>query len=552
MSLVCKSPIRFQPTDTTLSISTLFNACKTVRNLEQIHAHIILRGAEQDNFLITRFVCLCNSFSGTRYATAVFDRVARPNIYLWNSIIKGFCDNSILHNTILLFKRMKRSDTPPDRFTFPSLLKACSNELAVREGKAIHCAVVRCGVHADLYVRTGLVDFYGKCMEIGCARKVFDEMSERNVVSWTALIFGYVCSGDVGAARKLFDEMPNRNVASWNAMVDGYAKHGDLKTARRLFDEMPKRNVISYTSLIDGYAKAGDIASARYLFEQSIERDIVSWSALISGYAQNGQPDEALKLFIEMRNKNVKPDERIMVSLMSACSQVGSLELAKWVDSFITRGAIDLKQAHVTAALIDMNAKCGNMERALQLFETMPKRDMISYCSVIQGLSIHGCGAEAVRLFQRMLGEGLIPDNVAFTVILAACSHAGLVEEGCQYFKSMKEYGILPSPDHYACMVDLLGRAGRLREAYELIKSMPIEPHAGAWGALLRACGLHCEIELGEIVAGRLFEVEPHNAGNYVLLSNIYAAANRWSDVSEVRTRMRERGVKKIPGCSWI
>ncbi|KAL5976459.1 putative pentatricopeptide repeat-containing protein [Asimina triloba] len=541
-SSLCSAAAAKSP-DASYYISALFDACKTLRSLEQIHTHIIRRGFEQDNLLITRFVGFCNSFSAAPYAVSVFDRVSRPNIYLWNSILKGSCENSVLKNTISLFRRMKRSDTLPDCYTFPSLLKACSHVSAVWEGRAIHCAILRCGVDADLYVQTGLVDFYGKSMEIGCARKVFDGMSLRNEVSWTAMIVGYACTGDIGAARELFDEMPSKNIATWNAMVDACAKRGDLKNARKLFDEMPERNVISYTSLIDGYAKAGDMASARFLFDQSVERDIFSWSALISGYAQNGQPNEAVKIFFEMCEKNIKPDEFIMVGLMSACSQIGNLELAKWVESFITQNAIDPSQAHVATALIDMNAKCGNMERAMQLFGTLKSRGLISYCSLIQGLSIHGFGSEAVKLFSKMLGDGLVPDSAAFTVVLAACSHEGLVEEGCQYFESMKnEYGIVPSPDHYACMVDLLSRAGRLRDAYDLIKSMPIEPHPTAWGALLGACRLHCDIELGETVASRLFELEPQNAANYVLLSNIYAAADKWAHVSNIRARMTERG----------
>ncbi|KAF8407883.1 hypothetical protein HHK36_007021 [Tetracentron sinense] len=513
--------------DTYISISSVLKSCKTTRNLEQIHAQIIQKGAEQDNYLITQFVCLCNSFFNIRYATTIFNRVSQPNIYLWNSVIKGYCQNSTVVATISIFNRMKRSEVVPDKFTFPSLIKACSNQSAIREGQAIHGSTLRYGTETDIFVRTSLIDLYGKCRHIGCARKIFDGMSMRNEVSWTAMIAGYTNSGDMEAARKLFDEMSCRNLATWNAMVSGYAKFGDLKNARKLFDEMPDRNVVSFTSLIDGYAKAGDMASARFLFEQSPDRDIVSWSALISGYVQNGQPNEAVKIFLEMGVRNVRPDEFVIVSLMSACSQVGSLDLAKWVDSYVTRNFIDHRRVHVASALIDMNAKCGNMERATSLFEEMPKRDLISYCSMIQGLSIHGREAQAVRLFSRMLEEGLTPDDVAFTVILTTCSHAGLVEEGCHYFNSMKnDYSIAPSPDHYACMVNLLGRSGQLQAAYDLIKSMPVEPHAGAWGALLGACRLHCDIELGEVVAGQLFELEPHNAGNYVLLSNIYAAAN--------------------------
>jgi|UniRef100_A0A2N9F8T9 pentatricopeptide repeat protein len=448
---------------------------------------------------------------------------------------------------------MKREEGVPDRYTYPSIIKACSNTCEVKIGSAIHGSALRCGVEGDLFVRTSLIDFYGKCREILCARKLFDDMFERNVVSWTAMVVGYVTVGDLVEAKRVFDDMPQRNVVSWNAIIDGLVKLGDLRGARRIFDEMPERNVVSYTTMIDGYAKTGDMASARFLFDQVPCRDIVVWSALISGYTQNGQPNEAVKVFLEMDSRNVKPDEFVMVSLMSACSRVGNLEMAKWVDSYVSRSAIDIHQPHVVAALVDMNVKCGNMERATKLFEEMPKRDLISYCSMIQGLSIHGHGNKAVGLFNRMLNEGVVPDEVAFTVILSVCSHAGLVEEGWHYFECMRyEYSILPSSDHYACMVDLLSRVGRLKEAYELLKSMPMEPHAGAWGALLGACKLNCNVELGEVIAARLLELEPHNAGNYVSLSNIYATVDRWSDVSLVREKMRERGVRKIPGCSSI
>ncbi|KAJ0041816.1 hypothetical protein Pint_18048 [Pistacia integerrima] len=418
---------------------------------------------------------------------------------------------------------MIREGGVPDKYTFPLVIKACSSELILRGGTAIHGAVIRLGLDDDVFVCTSLIDLYGKCKEIECARKVFDEMTNRNVVSWTAMVVGYVIVGDLAEGKKMFDLMPERNIVSWNALIGGLVKIGDMSSSRKLFDEMPERNVISYTTMIDGYAKSGDMASARLLFEEAPDRDIVAWSALVTGYAQN------------------------------ACSQLGSLELAKWVDFYLSRSEVDLSRGHVIASLIDMNAKCGNMDRAAELFEAMSNRDLISYCSMIQGLSIHGHGTQAVFLFNKMISEGLIPDEVAFTVILTACSHAGLVEEGSHYFESMQSvYSIVPSPDHYACMVDLLSRTGHLKEAYELLNSMPVEPHEGAWGALLGACKLHCDFELGELVAKTLFELEPLNAGSFVLLSDIYAAADRWLDVSLVRKEMKERGVRKIPGCSRI
>ncbi|GLT62721.1 hypothetical protein SLA2020_353360 [Shorea laevis] len=539
-----------KPPNSFSSLPSLLRSCKTPHHLGQVHAHIVKKGLEQDHFLITLFISIAASLS---YCTSIFDRVLRPSICLWNILLKRYSSKPRFVKSVSLFMRMRREGGVPDKYTYPSVIKACSTECKVWEGRALHGLAVRSGLEGNIFVGTSLVDLYGKCMEILSARKVFGEMRQKNVVSWTALVVGYVSIGDFAEAKRVFDKMPQKNVASWNALIGGLVKLGDLNNAKRIFDQMPEKDVVSYTIMIDGYAKAGDMATARSLFKLAPKRDIVAWSALISGYAQNGDPYEAIKIFTEMDATGIKPDEFIMVSLMSACSKVGSLELATWVDSHLCQNAIDLQQSHVLAALLDMHAKCGNMDGAIKLFEEMPKRDVVSYCSMIQGLSIHSRGAQAVELFNRMLHEGLIPDEVAFTVILNACSHAGLVEEGRHYFRTMKnEYSLIPTSDHYACMVDLLSRTGWLKEAYKLLKSMPGEPHAGAWGALLGACKLYCNVELGEVVASRLFEIEPLNPGNYVLLSNIYAAAERWLDVSLLRNKMREQGVKKIAGCTRV
>ncbi|RHN48737.1 putative tetratricopeptide-like helical domain-containing protein [Medicago truncatula] len=536
-------------------ITTLLKACKRIQHLQQVHASIIQRGLEQDQVLISNFISLANTLSiSTRsYSTAVFNRVLNPSTFLWNTFIRTHCQSSFFSDTISAFIRMKAEGAVPDSYTYPSVIKACSGTCKVLVGKSVHGSVFRCGLDQDLFMGTTLIDMYGKCGQISDARKVFNELTERNVVSWTAMVVGYVTAGDVVKAKKVFDGMPLRNVASWNAMIRGFVKVGDLSSARGVFDSMPEKNVVSFTTMVDGYAKAGDMESSRFLFEQAAEKDVVTWSALISGYVQNGEANEALKVFLEMESMNVIPDEFVLVGLMSAASQLGDLKLAQRVDSYVGNNSIDLQKDHVISALVDMNAKCGNMERALKLFQEMPERDLVSYCSMIHGFSIHGHGEDAVNLFNRMLMEGIVPDEAAFTIVLTACSHSGLIDKGWKYFNSMEEnYGISPTPDHFACMVDLLGRSGQLRDAYELIKSMHIEPNAGAWGALIGACKLQGDTELGEIVANRLFELEPQNAANYVLLSNIYAAAGRWKDVSLVRSKMKERGVCKIPDCSKL
>ncbi|KAG7543638.1 Pentatricopeptide repeat [Arabidopsis thaliana x Arabidopsis arenosa] len=535
-----------------LSLETLLKLCKSEIHLNQIHARIIRKGLEQDQNLVSIFIS--SSSSSLSYSSSVFERVPYPGTYLWNHLIKGYSKKFLFFETVSILMRMMRTGfARPDEYTFPLVMKVCSNNGEFRVGSTVHGLVLRIGFDKDVVLGTSFVDFYGKCKDLCSARKVFGEMPERNVVSWTALIVAYVKSGELEEAKKMFDLMPERNLGSWNALVDGLVKSGDLVNARKLFDEMPNRDIISYTCMIDGYAKGGDMVSAKDLFEKARGVDVRAWSALILGYAQNGQPNEAFKVFSEMCAKNVKPDEFIMVGLMSACSQMGCFELCEKVDSYLHQSMNKFSSHYVIPALIDMNAKCGHMDRAAKLFEEMPQRDLVSYCSMMEGMAIHGCGSEAVRLFEKMVDEGIVPDEVAFTVILKVCSQSRLVEEGLRYFELMrKEYSILASPDHYSCIVNLLSRTGKLKEAYELIKSMPFEAHASAWGSLLGGCSLHGNTEIAEVVARQLFELEPQSAGSYVLLSNIYAALDRWADVAHLRDKMNENGIKKICGRSWI
>ncbi|CAN1141897.1 Putative pentatricopeptide repeat-containing protein At5g37570 [Linum perenne] len=533
------------------SIPLLIKSCKNLVHLHQLHAHVLRRGLDQDHFIVSHFLTLSTSLS---YSTSVFNSLIAPSTFLYNVLLKVYSKNCHFKQAFLLYLRMKRSDyASPDKYTLSSLITSCSRECRLREGEIVHGSAIRYGVVGDMFVGSGLIDFYGKCKEMVSADKVFDEMPERNVVCWTALVVGYANIGDLENTRKVFNQMPVRNQISWNAMITGWVKAGDMVGARKIFDEMPQRTVFDYTVLIDGYAKAGDMVSAMALFESSPENDIVSWSSLISGFAQNGLPIQAVKMFTEMELAGIKPDEFVMVSLMSACSQIGSLKMANWINSYLSESLIDVCQNHVMSALISMNASCGNMARAETLFEKMPQRNLVAYCSMIKGYSMDGRGGQAVKLFNKMLDEGLVPDDVAFTVILSACSRGGLVEEGWHYFSTLRDkYSLVPSPDHYACMVHLLSKAGRLEAAHELLVSCPFEHHACAWGALLGACKQYANIELAEDAATKLFDLEPQNAANYVLLSDIYAASDRWLDVSLVREKMKERGLRKIPGCSWV
>lgn len=378
-------------------------------------------------------------------------------------------------------------------------------------------------------------------------------MPERDVVSYNALLGAHARVGvDMDFAQRLFDCMPVRNVISWNAMIVGYVNGSDLDSARWIFDSMPERNVVSWTTMIVGYTKGGNMDVARILFEAMPERNLVSWTAMITGYAQNGQPSEALSLFRRMEMVRVKPDAVTMTGVISASAQLGGTELANFVTSYVDKNGIE-RNKKVLTALVDMQAKCGNMEEACRVFNEICHPDVFSYSALIIGLASHGYGIKALEIFRRMQAENVEPDYITFVGVLNACSHTGLIDDGLRFWQSMVDnYKIDPAPDHYACMVDMLGRAGRLDEAQKLVRNMPKGPHCGALGALLAACRTYGNVEIAEGVAEQLFELEPENTGNYMLLAGIYASRERWDDAVRVRELMKERGINKLRGCSWI
>ncbi|OMP01870.1 hypothetical protein COLO4_11506 [Corchorus olitorius] len=361
---------------------------------------------------------------------------------------------------------------------------------SIQLGKMLHSQVIKLGFDSDLYVKTGLVDVYARGGDIGSARLVFERMLERSLVSLTT-------------------------------MLTCYAKHGELDEARLLFDGM-------------------------------VKKDVVCWNVMIDGYAQHGRPNEALVLFRRMLATKARPDEITLLAVSSACGQLGALESGRWLHSFIKNNNIQVT-VRVATALIDMYSKCGSLEDARLVFDSIHDKDVVAWNSMIIGYTLHGFSRDALDLFHEMCRTGLRPTDITFIGVLGACGHAGLVSEGRSLFNAMEnEYGIEPKVEHYGCMVNLLGRAGQLEEAYDLVKNMKRESDPILWGALLGACRLHDNLELGEKIAEFLVSRNIANSGTYILLSNMYAAKGKWEEVARIRTLMKESGVTKEPGCSSI
>lgn len=439
----------------------LLKKCTHLLQFKQVHAQIIKASFNNSTISDTQLAKLIESLlnsSQIAYAHLVFSQIINPSTFAFNTMIRGYAEAGLGHRGIQLYTQMIGNGLDPDTFTYPILLKACGD---LRQVKGVHSLVV---------------------------------------------------------------------------------KNQDVNSA-----------IHSLTCLITVYCNFGDIKSAQLLFDQMTERNVVTWTAMINGYVKQKNYREGIDLFCQMRDSGVEVNELTLVSVLSACASLGALEMGKWVHEFFDKNSIVLNDK-LGAALIDMYAKCGYIEEALNVFKIVFKKNVCTWNSIIGGLAIHGCGDEAVKRFWQMHMSGIKPDDVTLIAVLTACSHAGLIEEGKEIFYNMRrDYKVEPSVKHYGCLVDLLCRAGLLDDAYEVIRNMPMEPNAVLWGSLLTGCAADdANVELAEIAMEQLIKLEPFNDGNYVLMSNIYAARARWDDAAKMRRLMKERNIVKNPGLSVI
>ncbi|XP_055812292.1 putative pentatricopeptide repeat-containing protein At3g08820 [Solanum dulcamara] len=541
--------------------AVLFHGFQSFNQLKHIHGRLIRTGFDQNNYLLNLLLKFTlNNFNNPNYAKLVFNQTQEPNIFLYNTMIRGLVSNDCFHQSIDFFHEMRDEGFLPNNFTFPFLLKSCTRLSDFELGVKAHGLVVKGGFDYDVFVKTGLVCFYARCGFLDDAHQVFDDIPEKNVVSWTAIMTGYIDFGKfkeaIGLFRRSLEMGLSPDSFTLVRVLSACSRVGDVSAGEWIHGyavEMGMgRNVFVNTGLVDMYAKCGKMVKAREVFDEMVEKDVVSWSAMIQGYAVNGLPKEALELFYRMRGENVRPDCYSMVGVLSACARLGALEVGEWASKLMDMNEF-FCNAVLGTALIDMYAKCGRMTSAWEIFKQMFMKDRVIWNAVLSGLAMHGHVKSAFCCFGQVEKLGIKPDGNTFIGLLCACTHAGLVDDGRKYFQSMTHsYSLEPAIEHYGCMVDLLGRAGLLDEAHSLIESMPMKANAIIWGALLSGCRLHRDTKLAEHVLKQLIELEPWNSGNYVLLSNIYASNNKWDDSEKIRSSMNERRMQKIPAYSWI
>ncbi|CAL0334890.1 unnamed protein product [Lupinus luteus] len=496
---------------TPFTLLTLLKQCTSTKTLQQVHTQLLLNSIHKPNHLLFKTI----HFKNFTYSNLLFRHVIlpnHPNDYAFNIMIRAL--TTTWHNyplALYLYYQMRLIGITPNNFTYPFLFLACANLSEVRCGGSGHGGVVKLGLGVDYHVSHSLITMYARCGELCCARKVFDEIPVKDLVSWNSMISGYSKMGYAREAVEMFGELKGAGFEpdemSLVSVLGACGELGDLGLGRWVEGFVVEHNMTlnSYigSALISMYSKCGDLVSARRIFDGMPERDVITWNAIDEYASQRGFQHDIF----------------------------------------------------VATALVDMYAKCGSLDSAQRVFQNMPQKNEASWNAMISALASHGKAKEALSLFQRMSdeGAGAHPNDITFVGLLSACVHAGLVAEGYRLFDMMSTlFGLVPKIEHYSCMVDLLARAGNLYEAWDLIEKMPEKPDKVTLGALHGACRRQKNIEIGERVTQLLLEIDPSNSGNYIISSKIYANLNMWDDSARMRALMRQKGVTKTPGCSWI
>ncbi|KAF3447410.1 hypothetical protein FNV43_RR12596 [Rhamnella rubrinervis] len=580
-------------------ISCLLLSCTNLKSLaqgKQLHAHIFVLGLERHPILVPKLVSFYSSFNLLVDAHFVTEDSNILHPVPWNMLISSYVRYGKFSEALSAYRQMMNKGIRPDNFTYPSVLKACGEMMDVGSGMEVHESIKASSLEWNLFVHNAIVSMYGRLGLVDVARHMFDIMPDRDAVSWNAMISAYATRGMWKEAFKLFNSMQVEsieiNIITWNTVAGGCLRTGNFKGALELLSQMRSCGIqLDSIALIIGlgacshigaiklgkeihgfafrggtcgydnlknalitmYSRCKDLRHAYTLFQLIGNKSIITWNSMLSGCTHMDLAEEASFLFREMLLSGIEPNYVTIASILPLCARVANLQHGKEFHCYITKCKGFGDYLLLWNALVDMYARSGKVSEAKRVFDSLTKRDEVTYTSMIAGYGMQGEGEAALELFEEMNRFHIKPDHVTLVAVLSACSHSGLVIQGQKVFEKMSSvYGINPGLEHYACMVDLFGRAGLLNKAKEIITRMPYRPTSAMWATLLGACRIHGNTDVGEWAAEKLLEMRPENSGYYVLIANMYAASGCWNKLATVRTSMRDLGVRKAPGCAWV
>ncbi|XP_022774502.1 pentatricopeptide repeat-containing protein At5g39680 [Durio zibethinus] len=562
-------PFLFNPTNSMLlsHIPKLLKVSADTKNLRLgkiIHTHLLVTNQISVGTNINPLNSLINLYAKCNQisiAQKVFERMQERNLVSWCSLMAGYLQTGFSLEVLKLFKNMTLVDSlRPNEYIFAVVFSACSDSGKALEGRQCHGYVFKSGLVFYQYVKNALINMYSKFVDVEGAMRVFSLVPGYDVFTYNSVLSGLLEQGFLNEGVEILERMMGESV-EWDSVtyvtVFGLcACLKDLKLGLQLHSRILKSDVkldvFVNSAIINMYGKCGEVFNARKAFDGLLVRNVVVWTGIMAAYSQNGCFEEALNLFPEMKLDDISPNEFTFGVMLNSTSGLSALKHGDVLYGEIVKSGF---KDHVIVgnALINMYAKCGNIEAASKVFSDMMYRDSITWNVMICGYSHHGLGKEAMDVFQDMLDVGQCPNYITFVGVLSACSHLGLVKEGLSYLNQfMRQVGVEPGLEHYTCVVGLLSKAGLLNEAEKFLRSIPVKWDVVAWRTLLSACRVHRNYGFGRRIAEFVLEMDPNDVGTYTLLSNVYAKAKRWDEVVKIRKLMRDRNIKKEPGVSWI
>lgn len=523
-----------------------------------VHTIVIKNGFEAVTSVCNALISMYFKSKMVRYARLVFDDMEVRDSVTWNCMVAGYITNGLDLEAFEIFHHMGLAGANLTQSTFASVIKLCANLKELASLQQLHSQVLKNGIGFNHNIRTALMVAYSKCSEMEDASEIFSTMHKtRNVVSWTAMITGYLQNGGTEQAVNFFCQMNGEGVRpnhfTYSIILTAPPVVSAFQVHAQVIKTNYERSSSVGTALSDAYVKLGNINGAAKVFEKIYEKDIVAWSAMLAGYAQIGDTEGAVKLFKNMASEGVKPNEFTFSSVVNACAApIAAVEQGKQFHAYSIKSRLN-NALCVSSALVTLYAKKGNIENANEVFKRQGERDLVSWNSMISGYAQHGHAKKALEVFREMQQQNLKMDGITFIGVITACTHAGLVDEGQKYFDIMvKDHNINPTMEHYSCMVDLYSRAGMLEKALDIINTMPFAATATVWRTILAASRVHRNLDLGKLAGEKLISLQPEDSAAYVLLSNMYAATGHWQERAKTRKLMDERKVRKEAGYSWI
>uniref|UniRef100_A0A7N1A6M1 Pentatricopeptide repeat-containing protein n=1 Tax=Kalanchoe fedtschenkoi TaxID=63787 RepID=A0A7N1A6M1_KALFE len=534
---------------------------KAVKEGVSVHGYAIRRGiGSADEVFETSLMDMYMKCAAPQKAVRVFGNLTVKTV-VWNVLISGHVRNGYDLEALRLFSHLTaHNDFVVDLVTLASGLVGCANLKFAKEGKSIHGYIIRNGIKLDIIATTSLLHMYSKCGNLSKGRNIFDATVNRDVVLMNVMITCYLENGLSSEALKMYNELSECRMAANEAtilsVVAASSSQEDTRVGKMVHGHIIRNwlplNVEVDNQIISMYSKLGCVDYAWRVFSPMIYKDLVSWTSMMMAYVLCGFAGKVVSLFRTMLREKLDLDSVILIILLKAVSQLCCVNLAREIDSYIYRIRME-RTIPLVNSLLTTYAKCGKLDTARLLFEQTSRKLSSSWNAIIAAYGMHGDCKEALMLFDKMREDKVVPDETTFTSLLSACSHSGEVDECLRVFRLMRdECNVIPNIIHYCCIIDLLSRAGRLEDAYHLLGYLPAEHSVPSMSSLLSGCKVHNNTEIGEEIGRQLLHVEPEKSSSCSLLSSLYAEGERWNEVAQVRSLLKDRGYRITTGYSMV